>query len=84
MEMQELFPSWMKHEVAFFIKHERAITTIARFMSNGNYWDMVVMWEKILRNCAKAHCQCGEVWDEDMEENGCWKCGALVANIAAI
>ena len=23
-----------------------AITTVAEFMSNGNHWDAVVMWEK--------------------------------------
>ena len=76
-KMQELFPSWMAHEVAFFNKHENAITTVAWFMAERGTWDQVVMWEKLLRNCAKAECACGEPWDRDMEEDGCWKCGRL-------
>lgn len=76
MEIAELFPSWMQHEVAFFERHERAITTTARFMSNGNSWDVVVMWETLLSNCAKAKCACGMPWEEDMEQFGCWSCGA--------
>lgn len=76
----ELFPSWMAHEVAFFDKHFEAITTVGWFMAGDHHWGQVVMWEKILRNCAKAECLCGMPWERDMEEMGCWNCGRLTPN----
>ena len=81
MDMRELFPGWMEHEHKFFERHENAMTTVARFMSNGNSWDVVCMWEKIIRNCAKAECICGVPWEEDMDQFGCWNCGSLTPNV---
>ena len=77
MIIAELFPSWMANEVSFFERHDNAIVTVANFMADGkSHWDTLVMIEKLLRNCAKAECVCGMPWEEDMEEMGCWSCGA--------
>ena len=78
--MRECFPGWMEHEHKFWERHQEAITTVAWFMAERGTWDQVVMWEKLLRNCAKTYCVCGELWERDMEECGCWNCGALKPN----
>ena len=76
----ELFPNWMRHEVAFFELHENAIVTIANFMAMDEGWDVIVQIEKLLRNCARAYCSCGMPWEIDMEQCGCWNCGAKTPN----
>lgn len=82
MTIAELFPGWMAHQVAFFERHENAIVTVANFMArNHASWDTVVMIEQLLRNCAKAECICGMPWEIDMEQMGCWHCGALTPNV---
>ena len=79
MTLKELFPSWCDHEIAFYEKHSNALILVSNFMESGkSSWEGVEHIETMLRRFAKAWCACGERWDRESEDEGCWKCNAKI------